>query len=157
MNIFVLDLNPVMCAKYHCDKHVVKMITETAQLLSTALHLNNQTSSKQYKQTHINHPCTKWTVKSKSNYKWLKQLGECLYLEYIERYDKLHKAGEVLINLPMLNIKDIGLTDFALAMPEQYKTSNTVESYRNYYIGEKLSFLKYKTGNIPSWLKGYLN
>jgi hypothetical protein len=37
MNIFVLDLDPRRCARYHCDFHVGKMITETAQILSTVL------------------------------------------------------------------------------------------------------------------------
>ena len=36
MNIFYLHENPEICAEYHCDKHVVKMILETAQMLSTA-------------------------------------------------------------------------------------------------------------------------
>ena len=36
MNIFHLDKNPIKCAEYHCDKHVVKMILETSQMLSTA-------------------------------------------------------------------------------------------------------------------------
>lgn len=43
MNIFFLDRNIRKCAAYHCDKHVVKMILESTQLLSTALHLNGLT------------------------------------------------------------------------------------------------------------------
>ena len=36
MNIFYLDTRPKEAAMMHCDKHCVKMILETAQLLSTA-------------------------------------------------------------------------------------------------------------------------
>lgn len=36
MNIFVLDRDPYIAAQMHCDKHVIKMICEYAQLLSTA-------------------------------------------------------------------------------------------------------------------------
>jgi hypothetical protein len=36
MNIFILDLDPVISASMLCDKHVVKMIVESAQMLSTA-------------------------------------------------------------------------------------------------------------------------
>ena len=40
MNIFVLDNDPKKCAEAHCNKHVVKMILEHAQLMCTAHHLN---------------------------------------------------------------------------------------------------------------------
>ena len=36
MNIFYLHEDPIQNAKWHVDKHVVKMVTEYAQLLSTA-------------------------------------------------------------------------------------------------------------------------
>ena len=36
MNIFYLHEDPQVSAKMHCDKHVVKMIIEYAQMLSTA-------------------------------------------------------------------------------------------------------------------------
>ena len=35
-NIFYLDHDPRIAARYDCDKHVVKMILETVQMLSTA-------------------------------------------------------------------------------------------------------------------------
>ena len=36
MNIFCLDQDPHLAARMHCDKHVVKMILEYGQMLSTA-------------------------------------------------------------------------------------------------------------------------
>ena len=36
MNIFYLHEDPIQNIKWHVDKHVVKMATEYAQLLSTA-------------------------------------------------------------------------------------------------------------------------
>ena len=36
MNIFVLDQDTTQAAQLQCDKHVVKMIVESAQMLSTA-------------------------------------------------------------------------------------------------------------------------
>jgi hypothetical protein len=36
MNIFYLDKDPIKAAEYSCDKHVVKMILESAQMLCTA-------------------------------------------------------------------------------------------------------------------------
>ena len=65
MNIFVLDNDPFKAAEYQCDKHVVKMVLETAQLLCSA----HETAP--YKRTHYNHPCAIWTRSSLSNYMWL--------------------------------------------------------------------------------------
>ena len=36
MNIFYLDKNPNTAAKMMCDKHIIKMILESAQMLCTA-------------------------------------------------------------------------------------------------------------------------
>jgi len=36
MNIFYLDKDPIVAAEMSCDKHVCKMIIESAQMLSTA-------------------------------------------------------------------------------------------------------------------------
>lgn len=36
MNIFYLERDPKIAAEFHCDKHVVKMIVESAQMLSSA-------------------------------------------------------------------------------------------------------------------------
>jgi hypothetical protein len=154
MNIFVLDLDPVKAAEYQCDKHVVKMILETAQLLSSAHHvLNSPHKDRFYKLTHKNHPCAVWTRESASNYGWLYNHFIALCAEYTKRYGKCHKTdrekGFVLAILPHL-IESKAMTPFPLCMPDQYKTDDVVESYRNYYKGEKAYFAKWKNGS-PSW------
>ena len=58
MNIFKLDATPELCAQVHCDKHVSKMILESAQMLCTVFWSNNQTAP--YKPVHAKHPCTLW-------------------------------------------------------------------------------------------------
>lgn len=154
MNIFILDWDVRKCAHYHCDKHVVKMILETAQLLCTAHHSVGSTSEPPYRIVHKNHPCSIWTRKSLSNYLYLAELGLALCEEYTFRYDKKHKSEEVIewsiINKP--NIEDIGFTTPALAMPDIYKVDDVVQSYRNYYIGEKHQIFKWKKRNAPEWL-----
>lgn len=153
MNIFYLDKNPKICAKYHNDKHVVKMILETAQLLSSAHWMTG--SEAPYKKTHVNHPCAIWTRQSIDNYNWLCELGLYLSIEYTSRYNKTHKTSSVIWwlteNKP--NLPDIGFTEPPQAMPDPYKVpNNPVQAYRNYYLGEKLSFSTWKTGIIPDWL-----
>jgi hypothetical protein len=157
MNIFVLSTNPKLAAKYHCDKHVVKMILESAQMLCTAHHVcpNMQTPAYFYKKTHINHPCNIWVRKSLENYTWLGLLASSLLNEFEKRYNKPHKAKDLIAwlcaNKP--DLQSCGLTQFAQTMPEQYKAKSSIKAYRNYYIGEKYKIIKYKTGEVPYFLK----
>ncbi len=157
MNIFVIENNVDGCAKSLCDKHLVKMILEYAQLLSTAHHILDPEldHSSIYRKTHINHPCTKWVIKSSSNYQWLfKLLVKCL-LEYTRRYKKVHKTQSLLRylkNTPR-NIAIGGLTPFVQCMPDEYKGSDTVEAYRRYYNGAKVGIAKWKDGLVPNWFQ----
>lgn len=152
MNIFVLDSDPKICASYHCDKHVVKMVLETAQILCSALYINGATNLP-YKPTHLNHPCVKWAAANNENFAWLLQLGFWLSYEYELRYGKKHKSEAVIIECS----KHFGLipsgtlNDFCFCVPEKYITMNAVYSYREYYRAEKLSIAKYKT-QTPYWL-----
>lgn len=92
MNIFALSANPIEAAKLQCDKHVVKMILETAQMLSTAhRELGSKISEELlYKKTHVNHPSAVWLRKSWPNYRWAVAHFEALCDEYTFRYKKVH-------------------------------------------------------------------
>lgn len=154
MNIFFLDYNTKKCAEYHCDKHVVKMILETAQLLCGVHHTTNQVSDEvPYKLSHKNHPCAIWARESLSNYLYLCDLGLELCKEYTYRYGKRHKSQQVIewcmINKPQ--IPDIDFTTPPKAMPDEYKVIDVVESYRNYYMGAKKNFAVWKNRDIPEW------
>jgi hypothetical protein len=161
MNIFFLDENPTLSAQYHVDKHVVKMILETAQLLCSVHHVTDQlptnyrrsTVEVPYKLSHKNHPCAVWARQSLSNYLYLCELGLELGKEYTHRYGKRHKSIDVIewciVNKP--NIPDIDFTTPAMAMPDEYKTDSVVESYRNYYIGAKISLASWKNREKPFW------
>jgi hypothetical protein len=154
MNIFFLDENPTLSAKYHVDKHVVKMILETAQLLCGVHHLTDQVNDQvPYKLSHKNHPCAIWARESLSNYLYLCELGLELGKEYTYRYGKKHKSIEVIewciVNKP--NIPDIGFTTPARAMPDEFKVDSVVESYRNYYMGAKSDLASWKNREKPFW------
>jgi hypothetical protein len=156
MNIFLLDADTRKCAQYHCDKHVVKMILETAQLLCGVHHMTDQvTDQVPYKLSHKNHPCAIWSRESLSNYLYLCDLGLELCKEYTYRYGKRHKSQDVIewcvTNKP--NICDKEFTEPARAMPNEYKVDSVVESYRNYYIGEKSKIAVWKNRDIPEWFK----
>lgn len=154
MNIFVLDTNPELCAKYHSDKHVVKMLLETAQLLCSAYYFTGKAELSPYKLTHAKHPCSIWTRESLANWRWLRQLAIELYKEYKYRYNnKIHKSGELILQLQEPNLIDIGLTKFCQCMDFQYKNFSPVQAYRDYYKGAKQHLLQYTRREIPNWLQ----
>jgi hypothetical protein len=159
MNIFFLDWDVNKCAKDHCDKHVVKMVLETAQLLCSAHHMTHQVNTQvPYKLSHKNHPCSIWVRESLSNYLYLCELGLALCKEYTNRYGKRHKSQDVIewCVTNKVNICDKGFTEPPKAMPDEYKVVNVVESYRNYYRGAKMGFAVWKNGQEPNWLKNIL-
>lgn len=153
MNIFILDMNHKKNAEYHTDKHIVKMITETAQLLCSVYYFTNHPELSSYKLTHKNHPCSIWCRESLSNWVWLRDLGLALYDEYKYRYNnKIHKSGEVIRNLLIPNLIDKGLTKFPQAMPLEYKELDPVKAYRNYYKGDKTHLFKWTKRTVPYWI-----
>ena len=149
MNIFVLSTAPSTAARMMCDKHVVKMVLETAQILSTVKILLGEEGAP-YKPTHVNHPCVQW-AKQKENRCWLTCHFDSLLHEYKERYNKEHKCAEIKNDVCFYEARFWPIS-FVQCMPEQYKVPNDpVAAYRAYYLGEKARFAKWKLGNVPPW------
>lgn len=152
MNIFVLDRDVRRCAVYHSDRHVVKMVLESAQMLCTVLHQNGIDAP--YRPTHMHHPCTLWAGGSLSNWLWLRDLALALNEEYRYRYGRSsdHASGAVVKGLPKPPLKDPGLTEFAQAMPEQYRIpGDPVGAYRRFYLAEKSRFASWTRREVPEW------
>lgn len=154
MNIFVLDRDPTAAAQMQADKHVTKMVLETAQLLCSAF----PAGAAPYKRTHYTHPCGVWTRASWHNFAWLLCHGFALADEYTHRYGKVHKSREVIqwcadnvvsADIPM---PSAGLTPFAQAMPDEYKRADAVEAYRAYYRGGKATIAYWRKNRpAPEW------
>jgi hypothetical protein len=112
--------------------------------------------------THVNHPCTIWTRESEENYFWHLELMSCLLIEYTNRYQKQHKSETVCRwlgeNVP-INFPATGRTPFAVCMSEDYKIEgDPVQSYRNYYIKDKVRFAKWEPrSTMPDWFKEGIN
>ena len=143
MNIFYLDKCPDKAARLQYNKHVVKMILESAQMLCTAHHCygdKDQVENVPYKQAHLNHPSTIWTRRSKSTYMWLYNHMMALGDEYTKRYGKTHlsitKCKDFLA-IPPRHIQGDDWCQPPQAMPDEYKTECSIQAYWNYYIGEK--------------------
>lgn len=161
MNIFFLDIIPRLCAQYHCDKHVVKMVLETTQILCTTWHIadpEQKLYTPPYRMTHRNHPCTIWARTSLQNYQWLCQLGKELCTEYTYRYGKIHTCEKYIHEMSLVNppLSLIGMTPPAQAMPILYKDSDPIDAYRGYYFFVKARMLSWK-GKVngrspPEWI-----
>lgn len=143
-----------------CDKHVVKMILESAQMLSTAHRvLDESNDAELYKTAHKNHPCSIWVRKSSENYSWLYSHFKALSEEYTYRYGKIHsswqKLGKILNKMPK-NITMNERSPFAIAMkqyPECIVENDPIQSYRNYYRVAKKDFAKWTKREEPEWWK----
>ena len=140
MNIFYLHEDPQKAAEYQYDKHVVKMILESAQMLCTAHHHYDNGDNVPYKKAHYNHPSTVWARANKPQYFWLYNHMIALGEEYTKRYGKTHltiaKCKEALLLHPH-GMPDGFFTQPPQCMPDEYKTECSVDAYWNYYIGDK--------------------
>ena len=159
------------------DKHVVKMILESAQLLSTAhrvldgVEIEGKTQSGRkarrwilpdardsimYTATHINHPSAVWCRTSIENYSWLVEHFFALMNEYIYRYGKVHKCnGELsyMLQSPPKNLESWDWTPMPSCMDEQYIISkDPCTNYKNYYIMAKSKLHKWTKRPKPEWI-----
>ena len=181
MNIFYLDKDPVKAAEMSCDKHVIKMILESAQMLCTAKRVldgtpyedktkngrkikrwrldNSNEEAIIYKAGWLRHPSTQWVMKSAYNYRWLYNHMMALNEEYKKRYNKdvdhvsITKLKDLLKEPPKnANINVIG-SDATPAMPDECLVpGDSVASYRKYYIMKKNRFATWKSpAVIPQW------
>lgn len=161
MNVFYLDKDPQRCAQAYYDRHVVKMILETAQMLSTAHRvvdkdvLSNEYNLVLYKKTHENHPSSRWVRESFENYVWAYRLLSFLCQEYTYRYGKKH-ATERLLPILCYAPEELESSKFTAppsVMPVEYQISDSsLVNYRNYYINGKYALQKYTRRESPNWL-----
>ena len=155
MNIFYLDECPKKAAQYQYNKHVVKMILESAQMLCTAHHvLDNRVrllDDIPYKIAHINHPSTKWVRENSLHYDWLYEHFVALQGEYYKRYGKTHLSFDKCYVPCMKHPENIPHEPFdqpPQCMPDKYKDKCSIKAYWNYYIGEKHIVANPKTEKI---------
>ena len=141
MNIFYLHPNPAKAASFFYEKHKVKMILESAQMLCTAHHVYNNGDNVPYKKAHLNHPSTIWVRESVHHYNWLYDHMLALGKEYTARYNKHHlsiaKCREALM-YPPNGMPDNGFVEPPQCMPDEYKVlNNSLLAYWNYYEKDK--------------------
>lgn len=178
INLFYLSKYPTKNAQYHNDKHVVKMITELVQQLSTAHRvldgieyidysrnnrrirrfylLDGKMNQALYKATHINHPMNIWVRESNAHYDYTYALARALAREYSYRYNKNHKSANVLpyLSEPPKCLLNNKWRDPPQSMPKDVQNEDTVVAYRNYYMLYKYHIASWKYRKVPYWWKG---
>ena len=176
MNIFAVHNDPTIAAQSLVDKHIVKMVLESCQLLSTAhrildgteyidktktgrnvkrWRLPDEREEHLYSATHINHPSAVWCRATNNNYNWLYCHFGALLNEYTYRYGKVHKCAEMVpwLERPPFAIPVGYKTQVTPAMPDEYKVANdSVASYRNYYRVAKARMHKWTNREAPEWI-----
>ena len=180
MNIFFLSLIPSIAAKWHCDRHVVKMVLESVQILYVVHWLTrsddtewiksaplNGSGNHGYKKTHVKHPSVLWALESKTNYNWLLDLGFALHDEFRLRYGKDHSVLPHLhwlkVTEPLIHVEEDVFTPPKLAMPQEckdYAEKNKLDAsgaYQYYYINNKLGFISYRNLEIPPFLTDHFS
>jgi hypothetical protein len=183
MNIFRVDDDPILAAQMLCNSHVVKMVVESAQMLSTAhrvldgkiekryskkfrkiTYYNHLADHILYKAVHVNHPSTVWTRETSENYIWHYRHFEALCYEYTYRYGKIHETETKLLKflgkIPT-NINVSSETPLKLAMsdhPECQFPNDPVKSYRLFYQTKQDRFkMVWTKRNQPEWFKRRIN
>ena len=156
MNYFYVEEDPTSAAQALCDKHVVKMILETAQMLSTAHRLTESPQADfVYKTTHANHPSTKWLRSSQIAYKHGLQHLCALFDEYRHRYNKTHATERLLPYLSQVPevLPDLPFVDPPQCMYDECRGSDTVEAYRSYYRVRRSEIdMRWTKREAPAWL-----
>jgi len=164
MNIFVLSDNPSVAAEMMIDKHVVKMPTESLQMISTIVEMHGY--GHPFRPVMANHPCTIWARQSSKNFQWLVDHTHALCKEYTIRYGKKHDVEthlddyEYEIEQVGVELKKIGnkLTPFAIAISPDMKcrqhpdfeSADTIGKYRLYYLEDKWQMASWQLGH-PKW------
>jgi hypothetical protein len=153
VNVFAVDRDPVRAGRALCDRHVVKMTLEAAQILCTAARTRLGRKAP-YRPTHASHPCVAWAAARRENWDWLVRHGLALADEYERRFGRVHSSRAVIARMARLGPPARGgrRQPFAQVMPERYRGPDAVAAYRRYYAAEKARLATWRPpARAPRW------
>lgn len=152
MNIFVLHENPILAATMIDDNRLPKMVTESAQMLASALIRHGATPDSMpltkagtpYKGGYHNHPCTVWAGDSLGNFAWLMTHGLSLAHQYERLFGRQHacdKAMREMVKNPAIeNMGSDELTPFARAFDRETKTLTNCMTRKNILRSKRIAY-----------------
>ena len=162
----ILEYAQLLCTAHRIIDGVVSFGVSQSGRKKVIYVLADNRDTVLYSATHINHPSAVWVRQSAQNYMWLAELLEECCKEYTHRYDKVHKVErdglmQALKNQFPTNIPDGSFTEPTPAMPEDVKVLKEIHtdryeldslaSYRNYYIQNKMHLANWKNREVPEW------
>lgn len=163
MNIFVVNADPRLAARDLPDKLIVKMPTESLQLLTPwafnahGVYTQKPDGTNYGIKGFAHHPCAKWLYESPANVHWLLEHAFGMADEYWQRYNKYHGTLGGLNQIRTLVYKKHNKedsryrTEFVQAMPEEFKIpGDAVTAYRNYINGYK-GYAEWRYSGKPDW------
>ena len=162
MNIFAVSNDPTIAARQLPDKLVVKMPTESIQLLTPwafnthGVYVQKPDGTNSGIKGFAHHPCAKWLYESDANVMWLLEHAIEMSQEYTRRYNRQHGVNyaiEQVVKLTQNWMPGISCdhTTFVQAMPEEFKIpGDAVTAYRNYINGYK-GYAEWRYCEKPDW------
>lgn len=151
MNLFTISDNTKHCIQSLDDVLLRKTIVESAQMLSTAVHLNDEIIDKPeclYKVYNANEEHNAWVRESKYNYKWTFYYLMDGLMEYRYRFDKNHDSWRVAQVFSQYEdlFPNIGMTPFPRKFNKEYENYNELMNMKD-------TFKAYKLYLITKWKK----
>lgn len=164
MNIFAIDHDPAIAAKHLVDSHCIKMVLESSQMLANCFSPENLASENCPKtqkgtvrsHTHLHHPCSKWVKQSRENMRWLIKHAYAMDEERVARFESKPHFSISFIkwcdeHIDLSPVPEGKLTNFAQAMPEEFKDKCSIVAYRKFYKYGKVHLHQWKR-NKPMWI-----
>ena len=161
MNRFLINYTPEMCARDMCDKHVVKMPLEEAQMLCTTVRLHAPDYAEEaglYRAVHQKHPCTIWAGQSRANYRYSLDMFKYMCREYTHRYGKVHASWrlyDALVDAEQY-VPDGLITPHPECFSEHTDLKSgkswPIQSYRKFYMTKQKRFkMVWTRRDMPEW------
>ena len=163
MNRFLINYSPELCARDLCDKHVVKMPLEEAQMLCTTVRLHAPEYAEEaglYRAVHQKHPCTIWAGQSRANYLYSLDMFREMCREYTYRYGKVHASWrlyDALVDAAQY-VPDGGITPHPECFSEHTDLKSgrpwPIQSYRQFYMTKQKRFkMVWTKRDVPDWFE----
>ena len=165
MLVYPLSTDPPEAAKMLCDQHLKWMPNHISFLLASALERRGAKPLHYTEKLLPNHPWAVWASESLDNFWWLAEFGKMICIEYSIRWSKSYHRSEsdmshYYYQAQKLEDWEGGFTPFPQVMPEKYKSNNSIESYRLYYLNSvivKSNASWSKCKKFPEWWKRLLS
>ena len=163
MNRFLINYSPELCARDLCDKHVVKMPLEEAQMLCTTVRLHAPEYAEEvglYRAVHQKHPCTIWAGQTRANYLYSLDMFREMCREYTHRYSKVHASWrlyDALVDAAQY-VPDGGITPHPECFSEHTDLKSgrpwPIQSYRQFYQTKQHRFkMVWTKRDVPDWFE----